>query len=220
METDDTTDIPYEYAVANSEYVRIEKVDGVWYGIIMIENYQILPLPMGNGILLKLSRDLQQLYSVQFDYTTLKDCNGLWAWTLCIGDKIEPYEGTEIVYDLDRDGSLADWLTTDEIVEWDGPDYDYWLFTNVFEPIDTVFNIRLDMVLTDVEVIDLRLDIQDQFDDEVEQILLNDFLTDEDRDVQIAGLVDEYSEYTIDFDERITAVPSCECEECVFESDA
>ena len=214
----------YEYATTNSDYNRIYKdSQGLWYGVIEITDSMVTVWNCSynkctnNAIYLSFSRDLEELVSIKFDYTLKTYCDGFPLLGLCIGTKIESEEGSEEVFNKYTDGSFMEFITNnDGIVNIDYTDYDYRIITEESNEIYTVEIIKFTYILTEAEIIDLRLDIQEQYDEELAIIVDNDILTPDEVTEQIEILEDEYSEYEIDFGEEMTS--ECVGDGCFVES--
>ena len=80
------------------------------------------------------------------------------------------------------------------------------------DPYESITVLKFTYILTDQEIIDLRLDIQEQFEEERDIIEENPILTDEEKKEQLDGLITEYIEFEIDFDEEMTSI--CIGEQC------
>lgn len=230
---DDGTD-SYDYAVTNSDYDRIEKIDGIWYGIINVTETWIGPRTTGqnfNTFYLQFTRDLQELVSVSYDYVLSDYCSGYELFGACLtGEVVNNETGSIIAYNKYEDGSFLDRLTTsDEIgtstnvdVEMVnstfGKNFDtsidtfYFIRTPFNEELKSVTVVEFSYILTEQELIDLRLDIQEQFDNEAETILENDLLTQEEQDLLMQDLIAQYEQYEIDTDEVLTS--TCEGDQC------
>lgn len=205
----------YSSIADNSEYDRIEKIDGIWYGVIEVTDLYVDTAFIGVGrymnvIGISFSRDLLQLAQIEYDYTTLETCTG-WLTVLgCIGDMKDSYSDTKILNDKYNTNDFIDFLNGDNIIEGND-DYDYYLYVQD-DPYEFITVIKFSYILTSQEVIDLRLDIQEQYEIEKNIVLNNPLLTADERLVLIVALIEEYKDYQIDFDELMTSI--CIGDEC------
>lgn len=210
-----------------SQYREFYKDEGgIWHGLIEITDYDFDDLGVaynevyGTVIYIKLSRELNMLYSVKYDYITAPECIGLDFFGVCIGFETDSQEGTETVYDSIDDGLFSVWFPlTDNIKEFSGSEYDYIISSNISYRIIEISNLLFDMVLTDAEVIDANLDIQLQYEEERSLIEDNPLLSIEEKAQLLDDLISDYSEYSIEFGERIIVSPGCDTIPCVLTDD-
>lgn len=224
-----TSDVPYSGYAERSDYDRIEKVDGVWYGVLTIDDYVLLPPVSGpmfarNEIYLRFTREVDAVIDITYEYKQKDKCLGVYILGTCIGVKTTYEYETEQVFNKFEDGSLRELLalTQDNIQKLDddftlymnNEHYDFLIKTETSQPIGDIKIIQFTLVLTDEEVSQLRLDIQDQYEQEYREIINNSFLTSTEKQSLINSLNAEYSEYEIDFGEEMN-VP-CVGDECEY----
>jgi hypothetical protein len=220
-----STNVHYDYTkyAENSEYERIEKISGIWYGVIEVTASEVTWLDDAgfayggfNTILIKYSRELENLNEITIKYTTKDYCFGPEVVGICIGTTTESYTETETIYNKQDDGSFLEYLTLDKITTTANANYDYAIFIKG-EPIDIVEIISFKYVLTDAEIDLLRLDIQEQYEQELNLILNNAVLTDEERSDLINQLNQEYAAYQIDYGEEMESY--CVGDGCIAEAE-
>lgn len=200
-----------------SEYTRIEKIEGIWYGVIDVTDLNVSSAWYGidaymSVIGITFTRDTQNLQQIVIDYVTVDNsCTGIVAFDKwCLGSTADSYEDTIILNNEYNTSDFLDFLRGDEIIVGND-DYDYYLYIDGPE-VASVTVVQFTYILADQEVIDLRLDIQEQYEMEKQIILNNPILTDEEKLIQIVALIEEYKEYQIDFNDEITSI--CIGEQC------
>jgi len=198
-----------------SGYERIEKIDGIWYGVIDITDIYVASTFFAlndfesvymNVIGITFTRDTQNLEQIEIDYVTVQDsCLGVVAFDkYCIGSTADSYEGTYILNNSYNSSNFLDFLRGDEIYVGDD-EYDYYLYIEGPE-LASVTVVKFTYVLTHDEVDDLRLDIQEQYELEYQMILENPLLTADEKLIQIVALMEEYKDYEIDYDQEMTSI--------------
>lgn len=231
--TDDYSSIPYGYAVANSDYTRIEYVEGVWYGIIDITDLSLTAAFTGSGafdsdpnymnvIGISLTRELTYLKSVKVEFVTKDSCQGWFTFFGCIGSTTPSYEGVRTIHNTSENDTFSNvyFGSNEEEIITGNDDYDYYLYVRD-DAYDHIKVLELEFKLTAAEVTDLELDIQQQFNDEAETILNNPLLTDEQQDTQIAALIEEYDSWPdLDTETIFIAAPTCELDNCETDDDS
>ncbi len=204
--TDDDTDDPEE-TTSVDDYERIEKINGIWYGIIEVTDIYIEQYGLANSsIYLNLDRDLKSLVEIEFDYK-VRSCYGVRDGSSCWGIWGDYKTGTLIIENEIEDGTTSDiWfdsitnnILNDEMNEqWD------WVITSRL--VDIVDIIQFTYILTDEEVDSVNAEIKEQFLEEAQLIIDNSLLTEAEKLTQLAALELEYSEYNLEYDELITSV--------------
>lgn len=199
-----------------SGYERIEKIDGIWYGVIDITDIyvdsQFYALDNFKSVYMSIigisfTRDTQDLIQIEIDYVTVQDsCLGIVAFNkYCIGSKADSYEGTYILNNKYNSNDFLDFLRGDEIYAGD-EEYDYYLYISKGPELASITVVKFTYILTHLEVDNLRLDIQEQYEIEFQMILDNPLLTDSEKGNQILSLMEEYREYEIDFNKEMTSI--------------
>jgi|GEM_PF-3328569 len=191
------------------EYERLEKIDGVWYGIIHITEVHLTYLAVGaetsgTSIYIKLDRELKDLVQITFDYEIVEYCRvvKIFGWCPIVG---EAEEGTITIIDEER--GLEETIEPSELT-----DFDYRIKPQDSKRYDNVTAVDFKYILTDQEVINVNAEIKLQFINELEGILNNPLDTQEEKNAKIALLHAEYLDYHIDYDEILTSI--CEGEAC------
>jgi hypothetical protein len=208
-----TTNYEYEYTkyAEASDYERIEKYLGKWYGVIQVTNTKLeyvdwVGSPGINNLYIQFDRDVELLDSIKIDYVTEDYCSGINAWLIgCTRGFEESYEGTSEIYNKSRDGSLLEILTLDTITTTVIDDYDYVIFMRDTVPYKNVDVVEFTYILTAAEIEELKLDIQEQYESEFDLINDNDILSDEKKEVMILQLNTEYEEYDVSYGELMTS---------------
>ncbi len=228
----------YSYAVENSQYDRIEKdpITGIWSGVIFVDVSNIFNIDLLNtGLPFQIThnysyfvefaftRETIQLYEITLDYEVPGYCPAINCWFTsnipAVSDrKVLIYDENSI--GLDEAKNIDEVFGDGSITKSIDNDYDYVLKLDVFTRKD--LDIHVDLisfwyVLTDDEVIDLRLDIQAQYENEVEFISRNPLISFDEKKVLFALVEQEYLEYTIDFGELLNSY--CEGDGCSIDYD-
>lgn len=235
---DNNTD--YEYAVENSDYDRIVIIDGIWYGIINVSDTWVAPRISGadyTEFYIQFTRDLSELKSLTYDYILEDYCTGLEIGNICVlGDKVSGETGTEQVFNKYVDGSFREALTTKDNIgsirindvedlnsrhnmSFDVDNHDFYYIRSTFpDEIKEVTILSFEFRLTVAEIVDLKLDIQTQFNNEAEAIIDNPLYTQAQKEDLISALLIEYDAYqNIDTDTVFESF--CIGEQCTAEND-
>jgi hypothetical protein len=221
----------YEYAIENSEYNRIYKDESKWYGVIELEDWNVFTVEHSEWsstwinianlysyyVEIEFSRETEYLESIQIQFIRDAYC----MLPLCIGGEEEAYDSGLIIYEYDdTQVGLAEAKNLEEvfgegnITSSIDPDYDYVINLNHNANRDVhgeIWFFEFHYVLTEEEILDLRLDIQTQFNNELQVIQSDDTLSDADKEAAYSQLVSEYSQYEIDFGEIITSECDGDC---------
>jgi|GEM_PF-3060878 len=225
-----SSDVPYSGYAERSDYDRIEKVDGIWYGVITASETRIfavnetpeLPftnIPIINNsdtyhyfVEFKLTRATQYLKSITIDFSIDAYCP---YFTCLFGGREDAYSGTRtFTYDesslgLEEGTTLEEAFGDGNITASIDEQYEYVVnldHTTKNEVSDSTIKIlEFTYVLTDAEVQELMLDVQAQYEQEYYQIITNDFLTDTEKQNAINMLNQEYSDYDVNFGEEMTS---------------
>ncbi len=222
-------DDDYTSLADNSGYTRIEKINGVWYGVINITSTKLEWINdsrgRGNRLYVDFDRDTQELVYVNLKGIAIPYCTGIeWMSKCWTGEIITDREISVEIYNNYESDTLRDFFGMDTIITIDSNDpyygiYDYMIhvrtdviYTGVDLQLKSVTILEYTYILTEQEIIDLRLDLQEQYEEEREIIVSNPITTNEEKDIQLADLHDEYVEFEIDFDEEITSI--CIGEHC------
>ncbi len=202
--------VDYLSLADQTEYSRIEKIEGIWYGVIDVSDIYVQSAYVSidyylSSVGISFTRDTQDLKQIEIDYTTVQDsCTGVVAFnTWCIGSTADSYSDTLIINNTSNEDNWLSFLQGDYIHV--GDEFDYMLLIDGPE-IESVTVVKFTYVLTDLEVDDLRLDIQEQYEIEKQIIFDNPLLTDDQKLLQIVALMEEYLEYGIDYDEELTSI--------------
>lgn len=200
--------VQYAYAVDNSDYDRIYKdASGTWHGVIEVLDTLLIYEPGAyaggeNWFYVEFSRDTKELVSITYEYETIKYCSSFMLFKSCAFDKwVDSYTDTEEVFNEYKDGSLMDYFGNESIYSSSLEDYDYRIVADNKDQFESINIVSFYYVLTDAEVIDLRLDIQQQYDDERNIIVENPLLSNDEKLQRIEQLNEEYEDYTVEFDE-------------------
>ncbi len=210
------------------DYTRIYKENGVWYGVIDIENRRIfetvydppasITQPIRHYYIeFAFTRETQYVVSVDLKYTVGGYCP--LPFNICsFGGYVEPYESEIITFEYDQEqiglqyGTSLDEIFGDgEITKSVDPEYDYVIDlgitvqNDVEVPVNVEF-LEFTYVLTNAEVDAVMADIQTQYDNEVTAILENNDLNITEKQLALDNLNLEYQEYTITYQEEITSL--------------
>jgi len=225
-----TSDVPYSGYAERSDYDRIEKIDGQWYGVITASEIRIfavnetieLPftgIPFINNsdtyhyfVEFKLTRETQYLKSITLEFEIDPYCP---YFTCLFGGRVDVYSGTRtFTYDesslgLEEGTTLEEAFGDGNITTSIDDQYDYVVnldHTTKNEISDSEIKIlEFTYVLSDEEVQDLMLDIQAQYEQEYYQIITNDFLTASEKQNAINMLNNQYSDYDVNFGDEMTS---------------
>ncbi len=234
------TDVPYSGYAERSDYDRIEKIDGLWYGVITASETRLFAVnnSIDSPFLVdytaidsyhyfmefKLTRATQYLKTITIEFEVDSYCPYI---TCLFGGREDSYSGVRtFTYDdsntgLDGATSLEDAFGEGNITRSIDGDYDYVVnldHTTKNKAVDSRVKIlEFTYVLTDAEVQDLMLDIQAQYEQEYYLIITNPFLTASEKQNAINILNQEYSEYDVNFGEEMTS--PCIGEDCEDEFD-
>jgi len=215
-------DHDYVEVAPNNDYDRIYRTDGIWYGVITVDDLLLLP-PVNNqgpnSISVKFGRDTEHLTSITYTFTTYDYCDGTGfntSWG-CIGNFIPSYTDTETAYEKDKNGIFGRFILGNNagIIESSSSDYDYEIFSKTHIKFERVELLEFTYVLTNAEVDNVMADIQSQYDSEYDYIVNHPDKTDAEKNVLIDELNSEYSEYTISYGEELTS--PCEGDQCEIE---
>ncbi len=238
--TTDDSEGEYEYdpLIIDSDYDRIYKEDGLWYGVIEVENRRIFNVDSVLSSPVAFSADIHLYhYFVEFSFSRdteyLKEIiiyyeiDGYCPYLMCLwGGEVEDYSETvTLTYDpnsisLEEAKTIKEVFGEGAITFSIDPDYDYVLNLNhtTSKDVDSFVEIiQFTYVLTDYETTDLRLDIQDQYEQELAIIVNNEFLTIDEMEQQILDLQEEYAEFDVVFGEEITS--PCIGDSCTIDYD-
>lgn len=208
----------------NDEFVRrYYKEDGIWYGIIEVDASSLNTGWVGwgryvNVVGVRFTRDTSSLKEIEIDYTVADDsCSGWLTLLGCIGGTIDPYSDTEVIFNESDNGTLLEFLSNDDIVTAvDGNTMEYYIYIygDKFASVDIV---RYIVTLTPEEIDAITIDIQEQYDDEVEYILGDEHLNYTEKQLALDNLNTEYGEFVIEYDEDIEVLcidnPNCHAED-------
>lgn len=226
------TDVPYSGYAERSEYDRIEKVDGIWYGVITINDFELLKAStvncMGyfcdsrNEIYLNFSREVEQVSEITYQYQFEDYCEGTEFLGICFGDRVSPDYEVTTVYNRYEDGSLIEILSLeqDNIVKlsedftlWtNNQPYDFLIKSDTNEDYDEVKLLTFILILTEAEIAELKLDIQAQYEQEYNNIINDSSLTEIEKQSQVNLLNSEYAEYDINFGDEMEVPCVGDCE--------
>lgn len=215
-------DQEYIEVEAIDDYDRIYKLNGIWYGVINVEDILLLP-PVNNdgpnSISVKLSRETTHLTSITYDFITVDHCDGTGlnnSWG-CIGTFIPSYSDNETVYERDRNGLFNEYIFGNNagIKTSSSSDYDYEIFSDTHITFKSVEVVTFTYVLTNVEVDNVMANIQTQYNQEYNYILNHPDKTDTEKNALIQALNAEYAEYEITYGEELTS--PCVGDECYTE---
>ncbi|KFZ27058.1 MAG: hypothetical protein KQ78_00833 [Candidatus Izimaplasma bacterium HR2] len=193
-----------------SQYTRIEKIDGIWYGVIDVSDIHVESSYVAkdyyvSSVGISFTRDTQDLKQIELDYTTVQNsCTGYLIFdNYCMGSREDSYSDTLVISNTSNEDNWLSLLQGDYIHV--GDEYDYMLLLTGPE-MESVTVVKFTYVLTDLEVDDLRLDIQEQYEIEKAIILNNPLLTDDEKFLLVIALMEEYLEYEIDYGEELTSI--------------
>jgi hypothetical protein len=218
-----TTNYDYEYtkyAEASEDYQRIEKFEDKWYGVISVTNLYLEYVswagsPGTNNMFIQFDRDVEFLESIKVKYTTEDYCNGVnIVW--CIGTIDKSHDGVLELYNKHKDGGVTEIFALDSITTTNKENYDYVVFASNTVPYSHVDVIEFTYLLTAVEIENLKLDIQHQYEVEFNMIINNDTLSSEEVNSLIVQLNHEYSSYDVSYGELMTS--ECVGDECEVDS--
>jgi hypothetical protein len=206
----------YEYAVNNSDYDRIYKDDGKWYGVIEETHFDFWaantnpstldPYNHKNVLFIEFSRDTEELIEISYRYTIDEYCP-TEIFGICFGDKIPASSGTETAFNKYTDGFFLNTpLFGESIFETSGDtEWDYYILSENDNQFSSVELLEYTYVLTDVEVDALLLDIQDQYNYELYLIENDDSLTESEKTNAVLDLQLEYDGYNISYGDELTS---------------
>jgi len=185
------------------------------------------------------TRSTKSLQSIDIEYTFSKYCPNVTCVfggvkpavtrtkTLTFDDEALGYHDPTFLEQAFNIGNSVDEVFGNgEIAESIDPNYDYVLNLDYHVtvqditiasgeiPKGTIEFFRFTYILEDFEVDDVNVDIQAQYDNEVDDILIDDRFTIEEKQLLLEKLNLEYAEYVIEYDESITSL--CLTENCVF----
>ena len=213
-------------------YREIYKKDNIWYGIIDIEEMNIIVAETGvipntisvtnptqnYALEIALTRDTKNLLSIDLQFTRSEYCAMKWTWLCNISGTVEKYQSGVITYSLDSDHedfgtsrNLEEAFGDGDITNSVDPNFDYVINLNHTTNNQEAVHIELDVlqftyILTDQEVDLVMNDIQEQYNKEVETILHDNTLTITSKQLALDQLNLEYAEFTITYDEEITSL--------------
>lgn len=201
-----------EFLTSEGTYHRIEydpELDK-WYGVVHVTDYEVVDTGMKQDtwINIAFSRELKELKQIVLEYTSEQECEHIGLFGICIGGMYESEVFHETINNEIEDGAWNEnfLINNDNIIEYTSyqsgslfnpGDYDYSVFLSEIElerQIETVRIISFDFELTDAEIIQLGLDIQDQYAYEVSIIANSNFLTFNDKELALADINDEYNQ--------------------------
>ena len=203
------------------EYDRIYKEDSIWYGVIEVTDALLTGWNCSygrctnNALYIKFSRETEMLTSITYDYQTQEKCIGIKLPLLpCIGSTLPSEFGSETVYRKESDGSFINFLFNNQSIKklsgddvwFESTRFDYRIISESNELFKNVNIIEFTYVLTNDEVDAVMLDIQNQYEQELDHILANPHLTLNEKEQAMIALNTEYSEYTIEYGENITSL--------------
>ena len=237
---------PYDCAIYYSEdflndteYTRLYKEDGIWYGVIELEDVVYVRTELTdslsnpvtqrklfrNEIYVKLTRDTERLEEITLEYQTYEFCAIKWFSFIGDGfcmDRREATSGVTTIYYKGTDGLFLEilmgiWIpgwTIDQHYIWDTDylNFDYKITPKIYAPIDNMSILHFTYVLTEEEVAAVLEDIQEQYNREVTGIRLDPNTTLTEKQMLLDLLNAEYAEYTIEYGESMTSL--CETELC------
>lgn len=202
-------------------YDRICKKDGVWYGILKITDRELITVETTgkdpeNMLYISFSRNLKELTSIVLEYETETSCVYFNTPFGCfLGEEVSSVKDTIVVDNIQSlPETLDNFLFGDvlSIDSYDGDDpfvnYEYDYRITVSNPVKfkSVNILEFYYVLTNAEVDAINGDIQAQYDREVDYILHDGGLSLESKQLALDILNQEYSSYTIEYDEEINSL--------------
>jgi hypothetical protein len=196
-----------EFVTSEGTYNRISynAETGKWHGVTVITDINVMQdTVFGDWTRfdIKFSRDIEYLDSVEIKWTTQRDCTTVLG--VCLPWTVEePAELQRIFYNTEDDEA---WYQGDDNISYYGDipligerdislEYDYSIKVyNESRPVDTVMILEYVYILTDEEIIQLALDIQDQYDYEVGIIASDNTLTVTEKNLLLQDLNLEYGQ--------------------------
>ncbi|AIO19261.1 hypothetical protein KQ51_01384 [Candidatus Izimaplasma bacterium HR1] len=195
-----------EYVTTEGTYHRIEydETTGKWHGVSYITDINIMYDHLLGGWTrfdIKFSRDLKSLNSILLTYTTQRTCTTFFG--ICIPGTVEEADEERLFYENTVDDEL--WYQEADNITYYGNiplvgerptdlDYDYSIkLYGETRDIDTLEILEFEYVLTDAEIDQLQIDIQDQYDYEVTQIETDHGLSLAEKQELLSSLNDEYN---------------------------
>lgn len=200
-----------EFVTTEGTYTRIEYDHELerWKGVIKITDYEVVDnsLKSATWINLKFSRDLIALHKIELEYTSEQECENFGIFGICIGGIYESELFHEVIINEITDGAFFEnfLIHNDDIIEYTSNqssslfspgDYDYTIFLHEIPLERLIENVRfidLEYTLTDEEVVQLGLDIQDQYAFEVALIKDSSTLTVDEKIEDLQVLNAEYN---------------------------
>ena len=211
----------FDYAeiLKNTDYDRICKnAAGQWLGVIEVTDVQLMQKGTSsfgtqNFVLINFSRDLSSLEEVKIHYTTKSVCDGFNLFGLCLGGWSDAEEKEHII--VKDSTSTVDAFFGYSDIDADVFGYDY----AVALPDDNVDHatvISFKYILTNFEIDSLKINIQAQFEEELELILTNESISEEQKNIDVQALLLEYAGLEIDYGEVMESpcIPTVENNHC------
>ncbi len=211
----------FDYAelLANSDYDRICKnKDGVWLGVINVKDPVYLEehncmygVCTGSRFFINFDRTVIDLIEITYNYTTMQECLDFFGW--CAVEIEESHRGTKTVYDGNYDNPIVDSLINDDIqkTSWTNNDIQYdFIVQDGQTRYQSIEVISFKYILSKAEIDSLNLEIQAQYENELQIILNNDILSDIEKEAMIETLKQDYEGLHVDYGEIMESacVPS------------
>lgn len=208
------TDEVYEGEFVTSEgtYNRIQFSRDTmrWTGVVLITAYDVHDKDFAKTdtwINLQFSRELENLNMIELEYTSEKECENIGIFGWCIGGVYESETFKETIYNKVNDGAWNEnlFISNDQIIRTtsnqvsfgDSTEYDYTIFLKEIpldKQIDTIKFLQFEFVLTNEEIDQLKIDVQDQYEYEVNQIKNDPESNLTEKNIALEDLNEEYSQ--------------------------
>jgi hypothetical protein len=196
-----------EFVTSEGTYNRISynPDTGKWHGVSYITDINVMYDHVLGGWTrfdIKFSRDIEYLDSVYLKYTTQRSCFSVLG--VCMPWSIEEPDEEERTFTNTQDDDA--WHQGQDEITYYGnipligerptnQEYDYSIkIYGETRDIDTVMILEYNYILTNEEIIQLALDIQDQYDYEVGVIANDDTLTTTEKNILLNDLNVEYGQ--------------------------
>lgn len=214
IQTDPTSGVEVyegEFVTSEGTYHRIyydHELDK-WFGVTHVTDYEVVDtgLKSATWINLKFSRELASLKQITLEYTSEEECEHFGLFGVCLGGKYLSEVFYEVIENTKTDGAWNEnlLLHNDDIIEYTNNqsgslfnpgDYDYTVFLHKIpleRQIEDVRIVGFDFELTDAELIQLAIDIEDQYAYEVTVIANDPNLNFNEKEEALSNLNDEYN---------------------------
>ena len=201
-----------EFITSEGTYNRIsyDSTTEIWQGVVQVIDYEVVDTGVKSAtwINLAFSRELKSLQKIVLEYTSEKECEHFGLFGICIGGMYYPETFYETLDNTIVDGAWNEnfLLHNDDIIEYTSAqsgnlfnpgEYDYSIFLHEIpleRQIDIIYIVDFVFVLTDAEIIQLGLDIEDQYSYEVSEINSNITISNDEKQQQLIALNSEYNE--------------------------